>query len=226
MIATFLFLMPFCLFVGLTNKVCVYAMSWGLISKWLGAKGGIRMDTNNSNGVVDNNVQQNQNNGTDIQVPKTFDEMLKESNYQSEFDRKVQKSLDTAKAKWEAEMEAKQSEADKLAKMKEDERKDYEIEKARKEKEEAIAKLNAYELKEEAIKIANAPETQVDVSLLNLIDFRNIRAEQVEPTIKNIKQVFDKAVENEINKKLKETTPKTIVNQNNNGTKKGIPNVF
>lgn len=184
------------------------------------------MDANNNAGVVENNNQQNQNTGADVQVPKTFDEMLKESNYQSEFDRKVQKSLDTAKAKWEAELEAKQSEADKLAKMKEDERKDYEIEKARKEKEEAEARLNAYELKEEAIKMANAPETQVDVSLLNLIDFRNIKAEQVEPTIKNIKKGFDSAVENEVNKRLKETTPKTVISQNNGGAKKSIPNVF
>lgn len=167
------------------------------------------MDTNNNTNAVDNN-QHNQIQGADIQVPKTFDEMLKESNYQSEFDKKVQKSLDTARAKWEAELEAKQSEAEKLAKMKEDERKDYEIEKARKEKEEAIAKLNAYELKEQAIKMANVSETQVDVSLLNLIDFRNIKAEQVEPTIKNIKRIFDSAVENEVNKRLKETTPRTV----------------
>ena len=159
-------------------------------------KGGIRMDTNNSNGVVDNNVQQNQNVGAD--VPKTFDEMLKESNYQSEFDRKVQKSLETAKAKWEAEQEAKQSEAEKLAKMKDDERRNYELEQARKKQEEAELRLSAYELKEEAIKMANIPETQVDVSLLNLIDFRNI------------KKVFDSAVENEVNKRLKETTPKTV----------------
>lgn len=171
-------------------------------------KGGIRMDTNNSNGVVDNNVQQNQNVGAD--VPKTFDEMLKESNYQSEFDRKVQKSLETAKAKWEAEQEAKQSEAEKLAKMKDDERRNYELEQARKKQEEAELRLSAYELKEEAIKMANIPETQVDVSLLNLIDFRSIKAEQVEPTIKNIKRVFDSAVENEVNKRLKETTPKTV----------------
>ena len=171
-------------------------------------KGGIRMDTNNSNGVVDNNVQQNQNVGPD--VPKTFDEMLKESNYQSEFDRKVQKSLETAKAKWEAEQEAKQSEAEKLAKMKDDERRNYELEQARKKQEEAELRLSAYELKEEAIKMANIPETQVDVSLLNLIDFRSIKAEQVEPTIKNIKKVFDSAVENEVNKRLKETTPKTV----------------
>lgn len=171
-------------------------------------KGGIRMDTNNSNGVVDNNVQQNQNVGAD--VPKTFDEMLKESNYQSEFDRKVQKSLETAKAKWKAEQEAKQSEAEKLAKMKDDERRNYELEQARKKQEEAELRLSAYELKEEAIKMANIPETQVDVSLLNLIDFRSIKAEQVEPTIKNIKKVFDSAVENEVNKRLKETTPKTV----------------
>jgi hypothetical protein len=171
-------------------------------------KGGIRMDTNNSNGVVDNNVQQNQNVGAD--VPKTFDEMLKESNYQSEFDRKVQKSLETAKAKWEAEQQAKQSEAEKLAKMKDDERRNYELEQARKKQEEAELRLSAYELKEEAIKMANIPETQVDVSLLNLIDFRSIKAEQVEPTIKNIKKVFDSAVENEVNKRLKETTPKTV----------------
>lgn len=184
------------------------------------------MDTNNNSGVVDTNNQQTPQVGAEIQTPKTFDEMLKESNYQSEFDKRVHKALETAKIKFEAEMEAKQSEADKLSKMKEDERKNYELEKTRKEKEEAEAKLNAYELKEEATKIANAPETQVDVSLLTLIDFRNIKAEQVEPTIKNIKTIFDRAVENEVNKRLKETTPKTVVNQNSNVSKKGIPNVF
>lgn len=163
------------------------------------------MNTNVETNVADN---MQQNTGTD--VPKTFDEMLKESNYQSEFDKKVQKSLETAKAKWAAEQEAKQSEAEKLAKMKDDERRNYELEQARKKQEEAELKLSAYELKEEAIKMANVPETQVDVSLLNLIDFRSIKAEQVETTIKNIKKVFDNAVETEVNKRLKETTPKTV----------------
>lgn len=159
---------------------------------------------------MDTNTTSEQQQGATAQAPKTFDEMLKESNYQSEFDKKVQKSLETAKAKWEAEQEAKQSEAEKLAKMKDDERKNYELDQARKKQEEAELKLSAYELKEEAIKMANIPETQVDVSLLNLIDFRSIKAEQVEPTIKNIKKVFDSAVETEVNKRLKETTPKTV----------------
>lgn len=185
------------------------------------------MDTNNQNGaVVENNNATATNPTNGVETPKTFDEMLKESSYQSEFDRRVQKSLDTAKAKWEAEALAKQSEAEKLAKMKEDERTAYELEQARKKQEEAEARLNAYELKEEAIKMANNPETQVDVSLLSLIDFRNIKAEQVEPTIKNIKKVFDSAVENEVNKRLKETTPKTIVNNGSSNGSKGIPKVF
>ena len=94
------------------------------------------MDANNQNGAVDNNTNANnqQNPNTGVEAPKTFDEILKESNYQSEFDKKVQKSLDTARAKWEAEKEAERTEAEKLAKMKEDERKNYEIEKARKER--------------------------------------------------------------------------------------------
>lgn len=167
------------------------------------------MNNTNNNANVDN--QNQQNGGTPIETPKTFDEMLKEnSNYQSEYDRKVQESLNTARAKWEAEQEAKQSEAEKLAKMKDDERKNYELEQARKKQEEAEAKLNAYELKEQAIEMANKPETQVDVSLLSLIDFKSIKAEQVEPAIKNIKKVFDSAVENEVNKRLKETTPKSV----------------
>lgn len=181
------------------------------------------MDANNQNGaVVNNNTNvnnQQQNPNTGVETPKTFDEMLKESNYQSEFDKKVQKSLETARAKWEADALAKQTEAEKLAKMKEDERTAYELEQARKKQEEAEAKLNAYELKEEAIKMANNPETLVDVSLLSLIDFSSIKAEQVEPTIKNIKKVFDSAVETEVNKRLKETTPKSVFGNNNESTK-------
>ena len=32
---------------------------------------------------------------------KTFDEILKNKEYQAEFDRRVQKAINTAKAKWE-----------------------------------------------------------------------------------------------------------------------------
>ena len=195
---------------------CVKSNELGTIyCKWLGARRKAKMNTNNNTSVVENNSQKNQEMGANVQIPKTFDEMLKEFNYQSEFDKKIQKSLETAKIKWEAEQLEKQSEAEKLAKMKEAERSAYELEQARKKQEEAEAKLNAYELKEEAIKIANSPETQVDVSLLDLVNFKTIKAEQVESVIKNIKSVFDSAVEREVNRRLKEATPKTVSSYNN-----------
>lgn len=35
--------------------------------------------------------------------PQTFDDLLKDKNHQAEFDRRVTKALDTAKAKWQQE---------------------------------------------------------------------------------------------------------------------------
>lgn len=81
----------------------------------------------------------------------TFDEILKDKAYQSEFDKRVSKALETAKTNWEKEAEGKRTEAEKLAKMDEAEKHRYEIEKAEKEKNDALAKLNAYELKEQTV---------------------------------------------------------------------------
>ena len=39
-------------------------------------------------------------------TPLTFDEILEDKEYQSEFDKRVSKALETAKAKWEAKAEA------------------------------------------------------------------------------------------------------------------------
>lgn len=142
-------------------------------------------------------------------TPKTFDEVLNDKEYQREFDRRVNKALETAKSKWQEEADAKRTEAEKLASMKEAERSAYELEKANKEKMEAIAKLNAYQLKDQAIKIAN--EKGVSSELLSLIDFNTIKAEDVEKTINNIKSIIDNNVEKVVNDKLKENTPKTVV---------------
>lgn len=53
--------------------------------------------------------------------PQTFDDLLKNKEHQAEFDRRVTKALETAKAKWQTEqdaaVEAAKTEAEKLAKM-------------------------------------------------------------------------------------------------------------
>ena len=75
---------------------------------------------------------------------KTFDEILKEENYQAEFDRRVQKALTTAKTKWEAEKpntDVKDSEHDTDLKKELEALKQQIADKEKKEQE--IAKDNA-----------------------------------------------------------------------------------
>lgn len=140
---------------------------------------------------------------------KTFDDILKEKEYQSEFDRRVSKALETAKGKWEKEYELKKTEAEKLAKMDAEEKAKYELEKERQEKETYKAKLNAYELEKEAYKIAS--EKGVPTELLKVINYSTIKAEELKEVIENIEVIYKKSVEQGINDKLKEKSPKTVL---------------
>lgn len=140
--------------------------------------------------------------------PLSFDEILGDKTYQAEFDRRVQKALETARTKWEAEEQTKRTEAEKLAKMDAEQKAKYELKKANEERDSAIAKLNAYELKNTAIKIAQ--EKGLDISLLEDIDYSRQTAETITTIIDTKKAVFDKALEKAMNDKYKEKSPINI----------------
>jgi hypothetical protein len=140
----------------------------------------------------------------------TFDEILQDKYYQSEFDKKVAKALETARTKWEKEAEEKRTEAEKLASMNAEEKHKYELEKLAKERDEAISRLNAYELKEQAIKIAN--EKELPISLLNVIDYTKENAESIKTKIEEIEVVYKQAIQSGINDRMKEKTPKNVIN--------------
>ncbi|HHX70350.1 MAG TPA: DUF4355 domain-containing protein, partial [Gallicola sp.] len=61
-----------------------------------------------TNTVVNETTQENA--GAEGEV-MTFDEILQDKYYQSEFDKKVAKALETARTKWEKEAEEKRTEA-------------------------------------------------------------------------------------------------------------------
>lgn len=159
------------------------------------------------------------------QKPLTFDEILTDKDYQAEFDRRVAKAIETAttkaQAKWEEDykkkMDEEKSEADKVAKMKEAERHQYELDTERKAKNEAIAKLNAYEMRDQVF--ARAREKGLDVSLLGDLDFKTLKAEEVDTIIDNKKSIFDKALENAINERFKEKTPTNVTGASVSDTK-------
>ena len=120
-----------------------------------------------------------------------YEELSKtDKELQSYVDRRVSDALKTAKTKWQEDLEAEKTEAEKLAKMKSDEKLQYQLEKEKSEKDDALTELNAYKLKEEATKIAS--EKGLDVSLLNLIDFKTTTAEELNTNIDNITSVFNK----------------------------------
>ncbi len=155
---------------------------------------------------------------------QTFDEVLSNKEYQAEFDRRVSKAIETAKAKWQEINDAEKSEADKLAKMNKEQKLEYEAQKANKEKDNALAELNAYKLKEQALTIAS--EKGLEVSLLNLIDFKTVTAEKLSENIDNLSAVFNRAVEKAVNEKLKEDTPITKTSGMGGSQPKPIPTIF
>ena len=148
--------------------------------------------------------------------PLSFDEILGDKTYQAEFDKRLQKSNETAianalakaRVEWEEEAKAKQTEAEKLAKMDAEQKAKYELKKERERADEAIARLNAYELKSTAIKIAQ--EKGLDISLLEDIDYSKQTAETIVTIIDTKKAVFDKAIEKAMNDKYKEKSPINI----------------
>lgn len=138
---------------------------------------------------------------------QTFDEVLTNKEYQAEFDRRVQKAIETAKGKWQEINDAEKSEAEKLEKMNKEQKLEYQAKKEKEEKEKALAELNAFKLEKQAIQIAS--DKGLDVSLLSFFNFETIKAEEINTKIEEIADAFNKAVEKAVNEKLKEDTPIT-----------------
>ena len=147
----------------------------------------------------------NQNAGTNN--PVTFDDFLKGEGNQAEFDRRVQKAIETAKGKWQAINDAEKTEAEKLEKMNKEQKLEYQAQKEKEEKEKVLAELNAFKLEKQALQIAS--DKGLDVSLLSFFNFETIKAEEINSKIDEITVAFNKAVEKEVNERLKEDAPIT-----------------
>jgi hypothetical protein len=138
---------------------------------------------------------------------KTFDDLLKDKTYQSEFDKKVAKALETAKTKWDADSQQKildaKTEAEKLAKMNIDQKAQYEKEKQEADFNKRLADLTARELK------ATAKETLAEKGLpLDLAEVLNYTdADACSKSIEAVQKAFQSAVEKAVNEKLRGDGP-------------------
>lgn len=151
-------------------------------------------------------TQTNNNSKQEDNKTLSFDELINTNKeYQSAYDKKIREAIETAKTNWQEIMNNEKSEAEKLAKMNKEQKLEYQAQKAEKEKSDALAELNAYKLKEQALKIAG--DKGLDVSLLNFFNFSVEKADTLNTKIDEISTAFNKAVEKAVNERLKEDTP-------------------
>ena len=135
--------------------------------------------------------------------PQSFDDLLKNKDYQAEFDRRVQKALGTAKEKWTALMDDKLSEADKLAKMNKEEKAEYLRQKQEKELKDREAAITRRELMAEAKN--TLAEKKLPVGLAEVLNYGD--ADSCNKSMAAIEKAFQEAVQAAVEEKLKGGTP-------------------
>ena len=139
----------------------------------------------------------------------TFTELLKNPEYQREFDRLVDKSLSTAKTNWEKEArnqwEKEKTEAEKLAKMDADQKIKYEMNKIKQENEELHGRINAQDLYATASNIAT--ENGIPNGYLSLIDFTRENADTITEKLSKIQEIRQRDLESYLNRRLRQPTP-------------------
>lgn len=141
--------------------------------------------------------------GAEGTEPKSFDDILKDGSYQAEFDRRIQKALDTQKNKLEVLMDAKASEAEKLAKMNKEEKAQYLHQKREKELADKEAAITRRELAAEA-KVSLA-DKGLPVELAEVLNYSD--ADACRASIEAVEAAFQKAVEKSVDDRLKGGKP-------------------
>lgn len=137
--------------------------------------------------------------------PPDFDSLLNSNkDYQSEFDKKVAKALNTAKVKWDEEKESEKDEAKKLEKMSSEQREAYQFKKDKEQFETEKAKFNHAML-----------ETAVGKELLSRgLDpsfaeyLTSDTAENSKARIEQFEKAFSSAVSTQLNNKMRGIPPK------------------
>lgn len=162
----------------------------------------------NGGGTGEGDDSNNEDDEGDDQKP-TFDDFLKDSEHQSEFDRRVNKAIDkavsNAQRKWQTLTDDKVSEAEKLAKMNKDEKAEYQ---RTKERQEFEAEKAAFEHEKLTVEIKSDLQKQglpiaFAESLAVIGD-----ADKIKDALGSIKEAWDTEIAEAIKSKARQTTPK------------------
>lgn len=137
------------------------------------------------------------------QAEPTFDDVLKNKAYQSEFDKRVNQALEKQRTKLDADYKARAAEAEKLAKMNAEEKAAHEREKKEKALAEREAAVTRRELTAEA-KVQLA-EKGLPAALSSILDYTD--AEKCKESIELVSKTFNDAVNDAVNERLRSKEP-------------------
>jgi hypothetical protein len=165
---------------------------------------------NNSN--VNSEAENSKGTETAKNERANYEELIKtDKELQSFLDSRVSSSnktaIENARKQWELERDTQKSEAEKLAQMNETQKLQYQLKKQEEANQEIQRKLNARDLKDEALKIATTQDTAFDPEFLNLFDYENMTAEQLQEKTKLIQAIQDRITEKAVNEWSKEKPP-------------------
>lgn len=155
--------------------------------------------------------------------PLSFDEFLKPEGNQAEFDRRIQKAINTAvsnaQKKWETLTDDKVSEAEKLAQMTGEQKEKYRADKAEKELADLKQQIALGDMAKTARKMLADENVSIpDEIVMNLVCGD---AEKTKAAVESFAKSFKYAVQEEVKNQLKGGTPRTG-SRNTGITKKQI----
>lgn len=141
----------------------------------------------------------------------SFDDFLAQEGNQAEFDRRVQKAIQTAVAnaqkKWKTLTDTKVSEAEKLAQMTSEEKEKYRADKAEKELADLRRQIALGDMAKTARKLLSDEQITVpDEIIMNLVCDD---AEKTKAAVEAFAQVFKDAVQAAVKEALRGNPPKT-----------------
>lgn len=154
----------------------------------------------------------------------SFDDFLKQEGNQAEFDRRVQKAIDTAvsnaQKKWKDLHDDKLSEAEKLAKMTNEEKAAYRMSQMEKE-------LNAFKEKDTLSQMSSTARKLLAEEEINIPDellthLVSTDAEDTKNTVQAFAKLFKDAVQDAVKDKLKGNPPKKGTGGKGNVTREQI----
>ena len=152
----------------------------------------------------------------------SFDDFLKGEGNQAEFDRRMQKAIDTAvsnaQQKWQALTDDRLSEAEKLAKMNKEEKAAYMQQKKEKELIDRETEITRKELMAEAKN--TLAEKKLPVGLADVLNYAD--ADSCSKSISAVEKAFQEAVETAVQDRLKGGKPPKKAPENNDDLEKQI----